>query len=91
MDVLLHFLFDKYSSDECILDFVYFITLCSMAKTLEKYQKSSGPDQTIVKKQEDEVNIEEKNVWKCNFELIFYSLLIMKHFVEFRCVVIQLV
>lgn len=72
--------------------FVYFITLCSMAKTLEKYQKSSsysGHDQTVVKKQEDEVNIEEKNVWKCNFELIFYSLLIMKHFVEFRCVVIQ--
>lgn len=58
--------------------FVYFITLCSMAKTLEKYQKSSsysGHDQTVVKKQEDEVNIEEKNVWKCNFELIFYSLL----------------
>lgn len=49
-----------------------------MAKTLEKYQKSSfsGPDQTVVKKQEDEVNIEEKNVWKCNFELIFASLLI---------------
>jgi hypothetical protein len=35
-----------------------------MAKTLERYQgcSYSAPDQTVVKKQEDEVNIEERNI-----------------------------
>jgi hypothetical protein len=48
-----------------------------MAKTLEKYlQKSSysAPDQTVVRKQEDEVNIEERNIWKCNIEILSFKL-----------------